>query len=422
MSVIKVVLRNKPKADGTRPLAIRIYKDGKESYIYLGYYLDPEHWDAKAQRVKKPHSNITRFNNLIAQRVAEAMEKVLEVDASVENASASLMKQKVKPTGGQKFYAQADLYLETLKEAGKFNRYTADKSKSQHFKDFVGHDLPFSEVTVALLERFKHYLMTKLEVSERTAINHWVFVRSIFSQAIKNGVADAKHYPFGRGKIVIKFPETKKVGLSIEDIQKLEQLELKYPVQNHVRNLWLFSFYMGGMRGSDILRLRWSDFENGRLYYTMGKNSKTVNFKVPEKAMIILENYKSNRTNFDDLIFPELKDLKNLDDTFEVQRKIMNAICRLDKILTKKVAAKAKITAKITMHIARHSFGRIAGDTIALTTAQKLFRHSDITTTMGYMNNFIHKDEDEALDAVVNFKNSANDNGRVKQAKRLRAM
>ena len=120
-------------------------------------------------------------------------------------------------------------------------------------------------------------------MSEITAVNHWVFVRSIFSRAIKNGFADAKNYPFGRGKIVIKLTETKKIGLSIEDIQKLEQVDLKYPVQNPVRNFWLFSFYMGGMRGSDVLRLRWSDFENGRLYYTMGKNSKTVNFKVPEK-------------------------------------------------------------------------------------------------------------------------------------------
>ena len=123
------------------------------------------------------------------------------------------------------------------------------------------------------------------------------------------------------------------------------------------------------------------------------------------------------------MIFPELKDFKNLDDKFEVRRRIMNAICLVDKILTKKVAAKAKITAKITMHIARHSFERIAGDTIALTTAQKLFHHSDITTTMDYMNNFIHKDGDEALDTVVNFKkNTANDNSTPKHAKRLNAV
>lgn len=403
MSVVKIVLRNKPKADGTRPLALRIYKDGKESYIYLGYYIVPEHWDAKAQRIKKPHANVVRFNNLIAQKVAEAMEKILEVDASIDNASASLMKQKVKPTGGNRFFGQADLYLETLKEAGKYNRYSADKSKVQHFKDFVGHDLPFSEVTIALLERFKHHLMTQVKVGERTAINHWVVVRSIFSQAIKNGVADQKYYPFGRGKIVIKFPETKKVGLSADDVKKLEAVELIDPLHNHARNIWLFSFYFGGMRASDALRLKWSDFRDGRIHYTMGKNLKPVSLKIPEKAEKILALYRSDASHKADFVFPELKTLNGLDDNFIVQKKIADSISRIDQVLRKSVVPKAGITGNVTMHIARHSFGKIAGDSIAPMTAQKLFRHSDLATTIGYMNNFIHKDEDEALDKVINF-------------------
>ncbi|WP_121199631.1 site-specific integrase [Mucilaginibacter gracilis] len=420
MSVIKVVLRKKPKADGTLPLAIRLYKDGKENYIYLGYYLSSEFWDAEKQRVKKSHPNSARMNNLIAKKLSEAMDKTLELEAAREHVSSMAMKQKVRPKGGKNFFTQADLYIQTLKEAGKYNRYNSDKSKIACFKAFCGtSDIAFSDITVPLLEKFKHYCLTERKVCERTAINHWVVVRTVFSQAIKSEIADIRHYPFGRGKIVIKFPETKKVGISAEDVQKLERIDLPYPIQNHVRNLWLFAFYFGGMRGADVLRLRWSDFKDGRLYYTMGKNLKPVSLKVPEKAVAILKMYKPDQRSEDDLVFPELKVFDNLDDNFKVQKQIALSLCRLDKILTDKVAAKAKINGRITMHIARHTFGRIAGDTIALTTAQKLFRHSDISTTMGYMNNFIHKDEDDALDRVINFK-GVNDNkttGRGRKAK-----
>jgi len=38
------------------------------------------------------------------------------------------------------------------------------------------------------------------------------------------------------------------------------------------------------MRVSDVLRLKWSDFKDGRLYYRMGKNKKTLSLKVPDKA------------------------------------------------------------------------------------------------------------------------------------------
>ncbi|MBW4889218.1 site-specific integrase [Mucilaginibacter sp. HMF5004] len=417
MSVIKVVLRKKPKADGTCPLALRIYKNGKESYIYLGYYISPDNWDVSAQRVKKSHPNSVRFNNLIATKVAEAMGKTLELEASTEHVSSAAMKQKVKPRGGASFFGQAKMYIDTLKEAGKYNRYTADKSKIEHFREFCGSsEIAFTDITVAFLERFKQHCITKLGLGERTAINHWVVIRSVFSQAIKNQITDPKNYPFGRGKIVIKFPDTKKIGFAAGDVQKLENVELVYALQNHSRNVWLFSFYFGGMRGSDVLRLRWSDFRDGRLYYTMGKNLKPVSLKVPDKAQRILEFYIDQKKKPDDLVFPELKMLPDLENRFEVEKQIANSICRIDKLLTKKVAPKAGITTNITMHIARHSFGKIAGDTIALTTAQKLFRHSDIATTMGYMNNFVHKDEDEALDAVINFK-ASNDNKKPKQAK-----
>ena len=133
----------------------------------------------------------------------------------------------------------------------------------------------------------------------------------------------------------------------------------------------------------------------------MGKNLKQVDMKVPQMAQLILDMYKTQQVSADDLVFPELKALPNLDDRFEVEKLIANCICCIDKLLTKKVAPKAGIRANITIHIARHSFGAISGDTIAITTAQKLFRHSDIATTIGYINNFIHKDD--ALDAVVNF-------------------
>jgi hypothetical protein len=32
---------------------------------------------------------------------------------------------------------------------------------------------------------------------------------------------------------------------------------------------------------------------------------------------------------------------------------------------------------------------------------QKLYRHSSITTTIGYQSSLIHKDADDALDAVL---------------------
>jgi integrase/recombinase XerD len=63
----------------------------------------------------------------------------------------------------------------------------------------------------------------------------------------------------------------------------------------------------------------------------------------------------------------------------------------------------AGIDKKLTMHIARHSFGNISGERIPVQMLQKLHRHSKIEATIGYHANFIHRNADEALDIVLSF-------------------
>lgn len=272
-----------------------------------------------------------------------------------------------------------------------------------------GSDISFPDITPGLLERFQHYLKlnckvgkTDKPIGQRTIVNHLVVIRSVFSQAIKQGATEKKYYPFGKDGISIKFPETAKVGLSSEEVKLIEEVELTNKNHNHARNLWLVSFYFGGMRISDVLRLKWSDFKDSRLHYTMAKNSKTGSLKVTDRVNLILAQYQKDRRHANDFIFPELKKLEDLSDEFLLKRIISENASRIDKFLRKFVAPLAGVKHKVTMHIARHTFGNIAGtNKVSLIMLQKLFRHSRITTTMAYMSNFIHKDADEALDAVI---------------------
>lgn len=160
--------------------------------------------------------------------------------------------------------------------------------------------------------------------------------------------------------------------MTVEEVQKMEILYLDESSYTfHARNLWLFSFYLAGMRVSDILRLKWSDIQDNRLAYSMGKNSKTKSLKLSDKAIRILGFYKTSKKVLGEFIFPELKDVDS-DDTFETQRKISYAVKRIEQHL-EKVREKMKLEKKLTMHIARHSFGKISGDKISIQMLQKLY-------------------------------------------------
>ena len=65
---------------------------------------------------------------------------------------------------------------------------------------------------------------------------------------------------------------------------------------------WLFSFYLAGIRISDVLSIKWSECIDGRLTYRMGKNKKVVSLKLPEKAAAILEKYKKDNYDYNEYV------------------------------------------------------------------------------------------------------------------------
>lgn len=406
MASIKVLLWDKKNSDGLYPIAIRIIKDRKPSYIYIGHYIEKSQWDEENKKVKKNHPNSTRLNNLISQKLAEANGRLMEMEVAKNDTTSKAIKKIIKSDNSSYFLHQAGIYLDTLKAAGKYNRYTADKPRVERLREFLktndlGSDIAFSELTPIFINKFKGYLKSK-EISERTIVNYLIVIRTIFNQAIAANVVDRKYYPFGKGKIIIKTPDTIKIGLSAEDVKKLETAEIPADsYDNHCRNLWLFSFYFAGMRISDVLRIKWSDIQNERLHYKMGKNSKGGSLKLPEKVLAIIDQYKDQKQDSEDFIFPDLKPVRDITDAFFLQRRIMNLTSKIDKALRKNVATYAGIDKKITMHIARHTFGNLSGDKIPVQMLQKLYRHSDIKTTIGYQSNFIYKDLDDALEAVI---------------------
>jgi hypothetical protein len=105
-----------------------------------------------------------------------------------------------------------------------------------------------------MLERFKAYLKGLGTLGGRSIQNHMVAIRSVGSQAKKDNLIDEKHYPFGKGKMKIKFRETSKLGLNNQEIESLETTSLDAKADN-CRNLWLMSYYFAGVRISDVMRL-----------------------------------------------------------------------------------------------------------------------------------------------------------------------
>jgi len=401
MASVKIILRNKANKDGTYPLALKVLKNRVPSISHTGQSIEKKYWDQDKRRVRKSHPNAKRLNNYLSRKLTEAENKLLELEGESKDVSPQAIRDNIKAKKVSSFFILADEYLSNLKARGKYNRVSSETPRIKHFKEFLkSKDISFQEITVSLLNRYRAYLKGVRKVSERTIVNHLIIIRTVFNLAIKSNMVDAKYYPFGKDKVPIKFPQSIKVGLNKSEVESLENLDLSStPYLNHARNVWLFSFYFAGMRVSDVLRLTWDDFKDMRLHYAMGKNQKAGSLKTPEKALKILEQYRHREDTYT-TVFPELDRIEDLKNEYDVQRVTSYEDKKLNTAL-KEIAEMMKLKKKLTMHIARHTFGNISGEKIPIQMLQKLYRHSSITTTIGYQANFIHKDADDALDAVV---------------------
>lgn len=443
MAAIKIVRRkNKERKDGTAPLALRISVNYKTNYSFVGQYILEKDWDKESGKVKRSHSNAKKLNNFLMKKLTEANDISFEVN---QNISSKEMKRRIRGPGGQKsFFKIAAERIEMKYNRGVFSVAKSEISVLYNLEEFINlkkykpknkvieeikarrkkrisravkseyhltdaikyfkqfDQLNFQEISESFLERYKTFCLVYLNHKTRTVTNQLIFIRTLFNVGIKDGIVDAKFYPFAGDKQKIRITSGNKIGLSMDEVEKIENLELiEYSSIWHTRNVWLLAFYFAGIRISDILKLKWEDFKDNRLFYVMDKNEKPLSLKIPEKALIIINHYKKNRRLNNGFIFPFIKDadLSNPEDIFI---KIRSTTKLLNKYL-KRIASMCGIEKNISNHIARHTFGNIAGDRIHPLMLQKLYRHSDLKTTLNYQANFIHRDADEALDSVINF-------------------
>ncbi len=443
MANVKIVLRkNMIRKDGTIPLALRISENYKTNYHWLGQYVFEKDWDKTAGKVKRTHPNYKKLNNFLMKKLTEVNDIYFE---SKDRITPKQIKQKLKGPGGLKsFFALAAERIKDKYERGTFSVAKSELSILYNLEEFLhlkksknkstvikeikerrrerisrakraeymwmdgvnyfrkSTTLRFQEIDEAFINKYKTFCLSYLNQTTRTVTNQLIFIRTLFNLAIKEGIIDQKYYPFAGEKEKIRIGSGNKIGLTIEEVEKIEALKFEEGASIwHTHNVWLFAFYFAGIRISDVVKLKWSDFKDNRLYYVMNKNEKALSLKIPDKAEKILSYYRKDKILYNGYVFPFLKNV-HPKDAEEIYIKTKNATKLLNKYL-KRIAEECGIDKNLSNHIARHSFGNIAGDKIHPLMLQKLYRHSNLKTTLNYQANFIHRDADEALDSVINF-------------------
>lgn len=151
----------------------------------------------------------------------------------------------------------------------------------------------------------------------------------------------------------IKWGHTTSKAASYKDLARIEDIDRSLFTKKEELHLdlFLFSYYTGGMGNVDVCYLTWESIKGDKIIYERMKFPKQAKPLLINKAKLIIEKYRG--TGFENYVFPVFT-LKHQTDLQRTKR-ISNLTTKMTKTLAK-ACRLAKVKCSLTWYSARASF------------------------------------------------------------------
>lgn len=447
-ATVKVFYKTgKTLADGSHPFQIRITKNRKQVCRSTGLSLHPKYWNAEksnyrdAIRKSYPEPHRETLLNALASweaKYAEAARTLAGADEQ-HNAEAVLMKaiEGRKAARRIKLLAYVEELAAGMAKAGKIGNAGVYRDLGNQLAKFVGseqgahepplgkgqeaekavwvskYDVPFERVTVLFCNEWEAAL-SATGAEEITLSLRFRTLRAVLNKAIAAGVAKADHYPFARtvaekhkftvGKFDVS---TTKRALPRDAVRRLEALEPTTDRLRLAKEVFLLSFYCGGINFVDLAQLRWRnlDFDATgqpeRLRYVRQKTGGKFSLKLLAPAAALLASFAPlTRATSESYVFPIL-DPKRHSSPTQIKNRLHKVLGQVNQDL-KVLAEQAGITTPLTTYVARHSFAtalKLSGTNTAV-ISQAMGHKSEAITAI-YLDSFASDLVDTAFEGLL---------------------
>jgi integrase len=397
MASVSILLKmNKINKEGEAPFYLRIIKDRKAKFISLGYKINPKFWDPVKSVVLSKHPNSARLNNYLARKKAEASDVALKLETNSKYVPPKKIKQEILGKASVNFFDYAEAFNSKVLSENKVGTYNKTKGMLSKLETYIGkRDFTLDEITVHFLKSYEEYLRTTLKNSTNTIHSNLKMIRRIMNLAIEEELFPFEKSPFLRYKLQLE--KTTKVYLTEDELKAIEELSLtENSMMDHHRNMYVFACYVGGLRVSDLLQLRWENFDGKHIIIETQKTKDTISIQVPNKGLSILDKYKTEESEPSHFIFPFLDNRLDYSDAKLLHKSISSKTAYANTDL-KDIAKKAKITKHISMHTSRHTWAtRALRKGIRIEYVSKLMGHASIQTTQIYAK-IVNNELDDAM-------------------------
>ena len=390
-----ICYKYRPLKNNEFPIKLRITQNRKFKYIDLGISISLENWDFQQSKPKATAPNCELIEHIINQAIYKYRGIILEAKArGIDLTLNSLIKEA---SCSHKIKTVAETFLEYIAALKGQHRYGYASSVEVTFHSllkFNKHlDLYFSEIDTAWLKRYELWLQQHNLAKNTIGIRLRTF-RVIYNYAIENGDVKAELYPFKKYKVSKLQQETPRRSISKDEIIKIINYHTinKNIYTEFARDIFIFSYLMGGINFKDIAHLTPKQIVGNQLIYRRIKTNKLIKLPLHPVALNIINKYYSEENAY---IFPILS--KEHVTHQQQANRIHKVITKVNREL-KLIGIELNLPINLTTYVARHSYATVlkrAG--VATSIISESLGHSSEKVTQYYLDSFENAQIDEAM-------------------------
>lgn len=366
MQIAIQIMQTEPLSKKGYPVKLIISHKGKIKRKLL-FHSFPQNWDFGSNVPLNTHPNFNKVMPdifILKAKIYEA-EKMGDLTAAINFLTDTEKAKKNTSITIGKFIDQLVSEMKMQNRDGHGENFSTAKNEFLRFTD----DLSFEDLDYNLLVTYKSFLMSKNRnagkfgtdgkplpfqgISKSTVHNHLKMLRIAYYDYCRRYNVEKR--PIFEGifnGITVKFNRNKKKYITIDDLIKLENSTLENRMGRAV-DLWLLTFYLGGVNLKDLYYLKNKNISNGRAYFKRAKKGDDgyeFDVKIFDKAAKILNKYRS----------PDDEYVFNFDKSFIRFKQFYNDHWRAMPLVQKRLGIEVQPTGgKLSFNVARHTFSTI---------------------------------------------------------------
>ena len=147
--------------------------------------------------------------------------------------------------------------MQNLIKEGRRTTASLYQRASDYFIEFVKYDIMLDGITPRTIKDFDIYLKNVRRLAPVTCGMHMAHLKAIINQAIRDKKVSYDTHPFEYYERPAGMPKER--DISVADVKKIRDAEIKKKSQRVARDVFMLSYYLGGINLMDLMQYNFKD-------------------------------------------------------------------------------------------------------------------------------------------------------------------